>query len=80
VLPTSRPATFDLLVANIIAQVLVDLAPALAAALAPGATLIVSGIINEREADVAAALVTQGLTLEERKAEGDWVLLVATRG
>lgn len=80
VLPTSRPATFDLVVANIIAQVLVDLAPPLAAALAPGALLIVSGIINEREADVAAALVAQGLTVEERKAEGDWVLLVARHG
>jgi ribosomal protein L11 methyltransferase len=80
VLPSSRPATFDLVVANIIAQVLVDLAPPLAAALAPGALIIVSGIIREREADVAAALVEQGLTVEERKAEGDWVLLVARRG
>jgi ribosomal protein L11 methyltransferase len=80
VLPTSRPATFDLVVANIIAQVLVDLAPALAAALAPGAPLIASGIINERETDVAAALVAHGLTVEERKAEGDWVLLVARHG
>jgi ribosomal protein L11 methyltransferase len=67
-------------VANIIAQVLMDLAPALAAALAPGAPLIVSGIINERESGVAAALAAQGLTLEERKSEGDWVLLVARRG
>jgi ribosomal protein L11 methyltransferase len=79
VLPSSRPATFDLVVANIIAQVLVDLAQPLATALGPGAPLIVSGIINEREADVAAALVAQGLIVEERKAEGDWVLLVARR-
>jgi ribosomal protein L11 methyltransferase len=80
VLPASRPATFDLIVANIIAQALVDLAPALGAALAPGALLIVSGIINEREADVAAALAAQGLTVEDRKTEGEWVLLMARRG
>ena len=71
-----NPLVVDLIVANIIARVLVALAHDLAGALCAGGLLITSGIIAEREADVAAALAAAGLTPIERRQEGDWVALV----
>jgi ribosomal protein L11 methyltransferase len=67
---------FDLIVANIIARVLATLAADLAGALAPGGTLIASGIIAEREDEVVAAFVAAGLAPVERRQERDWVALV----
>lgn len=69
-------AGLDLIVANIIARVLAALAGTMAGALAPGGILIASGIIAEREHEVADACVAAGLALRERKQQGDWVALV----
>ncbi|MBK9710258.1 MAG: 50S ribosomal protein L11 methyltransferase [Kouleothrix sp.] len=71
---------FDLIVANIIARVLAALAQDLAAALRPAGVLIASGIIAEREAEVAEAFAAAGLDPVERRQEGDWVALVYRRG
>ncbi|MDA8217966.1 MAG: 50S ribosomal protein L11 methyltransferase [Dehalococcoidales bacterium] len=70
---------FDLIVANIIAHVLRDLAGPLAEALAPGGLLVASGIIAEREAEVVTAFADTGLPIVERRQRGDWVALVARR-
>ncbi len=70
---------FDLVVANIIAKVIIELAHGLAAALQPSGTLIVSGIIAEKADSVALALAAAGLHNLERRTEGDWVALVARR-
>jgi ribosomal protein L11 methyltransferase len=67
---------FDLIVANLIAKVLVILAEDIAAALVPGGTLISSGIIIDREDEVALALAAAGLSQIERRREGEWVALV----
>ncbi|MEF3273305.1 MAG: 50S ribosomal protein L11 methyltransferase [Chloroflexus sp.] len=72
-------AAFDLIVANLIAKVLVVLAPDLAAALKPGGRLVSSGIINVKEDDVATAFAAVGLQQIERYVEGEWVALVHTR-
>lgn len=72
----SQFSGFDLIVANIIARVLAVLAADMAGALAPGGVLISSGIIAEREAEVAAAFAQTGLQPLERHQEGDWVALV----
>jgi ribosomal protein L11 methyltransferase len=71
-----NPQTFDLIVANILARILTALAEDLAAALRPGAILISSGIIAEREDEVTLAYATVGLERVERHQEGDWVALV----
>jgi ribosomal protein L11 methyltransferase len=76
-LPLDRPEQFDLVLANIIARVLIELAQELAAALAPGGKLLASGIIAEREAQVARAFAAAGLAVERRVQSGDWVTLVA---
>lgn len=69
--------TYDLILANIIARVLIELSPALSAALNPGAELLASGIIEERVDDVRASFQRAQLRLEHQESEGDWWLLVA---
>lgn len=70
---------FDFIAANIIAVVIVELAPGLAAALAPGGTLVASGIIEERYEEVALALAAAGLGIADLLREDDWVAIVAER-
>lgn len=78
-LPLPEPQTFDLVLANIIARVLVELAAELAAVLAPAGRLLASGIIAEREAEVVDALAAAGLAVERRVQSGDWVTLVVSQ-
>jgi ribosomal protein L11 methyltransferase len=76
------PGTFDVVVANILANVLVALAPALAAKLAPGGVLLLSGILGPQEAEVRAAHLAQGLAPLPGgdRREGEWTLLALRRG
>jgi ribosomal protein L11 methyltransferase len=67
----------DLVLANIVANVIIHLAGALAAAARPGATLIASGIIRDRRHEVEDALTAVGFTTVDRLAEDEWVTLVA---
>lgn len=69
-------ATCDLIVANIIAKVLIAVTPDMLTALKPGGVLISSGIIAEREDEVALAYAVAGLERVARRQQGDWVALV----
>jgi ribosomal protein L11 methyltransferase len=73
-LPTGE-APFDIVLANLIAGVLVPLAPRLHDELQPGGTLIASGIFVDRETEVTEAFEAAGLVVEDRMMEGDWVAL-----
>jgi ribosomal protein L11 methyltransferase len=73
-LPSNEPA-FGVVLANLIAGVLVPLAPQLRAELADGGVLLASGIFVDREAEVVAAFEAAGLRVTARDAEGDWVAL-----
>ena len=73
-------AECDLIVANIIAKVLVAVTPDTHTALKPGGILISSGIIAEREDEVALAYAAAGFERLERKQQGDWVALVHRKG
>jgi ribosomal protein L11 methyltransferase len=75
---TLPPRRYHLIVANILARVIIALAPALAAALEPGGVVITSGILAERGDEVDAALQAAGLRLLERRQEGDWLAIVAS--
>jgi ribosomal protein L11 methyltransferase len=77
-LPSGEGA-FDLVLANLIAGVLVPLAPVLRDELRAGATLLASGIFLDREPEVRTAFETAGLEIRTRLAEGDWVALGAVR-
>jgi len=76
-LPLPAPETFDLVLANIIARVLIELASELRSVLRPNGKLLASGIIAEREAEVLAAFASAGLAVERRVQSGDWVTIVA---
>jgi ribosomal protein L11 methyltransferase len=75
----SGEGPFEVVLANLIASLLVTLAGDLEAELAPGGTLVASGIFVDREAEVREALEQAGLTVTHRWAEGDWVALAAGR-
>jgi ribosomal protein L11 methyltransferase len=77
-LPVSDPP-FDLVLANLIASLLVTLAPELAAVVRPGGRLLASGIFVDREGEVRGAFGSVGLRVDGRTAEGDWVALEARR-
>ncbi len=68
--------TFDLVLANIVAPVLVRIAADLGARLAPAGTLVLAGIIADAEASVVEAFAARGLLVTARDARGDWVSLV----
>lgn len=70
---------WQLVVANILAHILINLMPDLAAALAPGGKLILSGMIEEQESEVTAKAQAHGLVVVDRKVEEDWVALVVER-
>jgi ribosomal protein L11 methyltransferase len=61
--------------ANIQADILLPLAPALTAALAPGATLVLSGLLTQATPPVLAAYQAEGLVLEARRDEDEWTAL-----
>jgi ribosomal protein L11 methyltransferase len=71
--------SYPLVLANLVAAVLVELAPQLASYVAFGGTLLASGIIGERGPEVEAALAAAGLPCEERRVDGEWVSLRARR-
>lgn len=69
--------TYDLVLANIEARVLIPLAGALAARVAPGGTLVLSGILVGQEDDVVAAYAA--LRCEARPTFGEWAAIVLRR-
>ena len=69
---------FDLVVANISARVVTDMAHHLVDAMAPGGRLIASGIIDDRSDEVVTALERSGAEVEERLIDGDWITLLAS--
>ncbi|HYI67047.1 MAG TPA: 50S ribosomal protein L11 methyltransferase [Candidatus Limnocylindrales bacterium] len=74
-LPANPDERHGLVLANLVAAVLVDLAPRLAAHLAPGGTLVAGGIIEPRASEVGDALRAARLAVRERRDDGEWVSL-----
>lgn len=68
---------FDVVAANIVADVVIELTKEIERFLAPGAVFLMSGIIDEREDDVLAALERK-FRVVGRKEEKGWVALAAT--
>ncbi len=70
---------YDVVLANIIARILVELADAIIKATRPGGSMVLAGIITEREEDVVAAFAERGVNVITRRQEEDWVSLVLRR-
>ena len=68
-------APYDLLIANILAGPLVELAPDFAASVSPGATLVLAGLLDTQADAVIESYKAEGMTLVARDA-GEWCVLV----
>jgi ribosomal protein L11 methyltransferase len=78
--PLSRMGgTFDLVVANILANTLVELAPSLARKVAPGGRLLLAGILAGQAGEVRRAFLARGLAAAGERRDGEWVLLAMGR-
>jgi ribosomal protein L11 methyltransferase len=69
---------FDLIVANILAGPLVALAPSIRRLLAPGGTVILSGLVPPQTNRVAAAYRAAGLRFERAEQREEWMTLSFT--
>ena len=72
-------AQYDIVLVNIVADVIIGLAPVLPHFLNENSLLLCSGILDTRLADVRAALEKAGLNILEVKAKEDWRSLCAKR-
>ena len=72
-------ATFDVVLANLVASLLIDLSEPLAESVRPGGVLIASGIFADREQEVRTAFESVGLRVVGAISEGDWVALETER-
>ncbi|MBQ7302993.1 MAG: 50S ribosomal protein L11 methyltransferase [Clostridia bacterium] len=79
-LATDVTEQYDIVVANIVADAIIALSPAVVPLLKTGGVYIVSGIIDTREQDVLPALAAAGFTVTARRAHGGWVCLTCQRG
>ncbi|MBQ3488648.1 MAG: 50S ribosomal protein L11 methyltransferase, partial [Clostridia bacterium] len=67
-----RQRKWDMVLVNIVADVIVGLAPVLPNFLGKDTVLLCSGILDTRLSDVTAALEANGIRIEEVKAKEDW--------
>lgn len=68
-------APYDLLIANILAGPLVELAPDFARSVLPGGSLLLAGLLETQEPTVRAAYRRAGFRLAARMVRGDWSIL-----
>ncbi len=78
--PLSRiEGTYDLVVANVLAEILADLKEEVGARCAPGGALILSGILAEKSDWVAQEYAEAGWLLAGQREEGQWSALLLRR-
>lgn len=70
---------YDVVLANIIARILIELSEYLVQATRQGGSLVLAGIIESREADVVDAFAARGAMVKTRRQIDDWVSLVLVR-
>ena len=70
---------YDLICANIVADIIIRMAPDVARYMKPDAVLLASGIITERAEEVTAALEAHGLKVARRLDDNGWCALVVKR-
>ena len=73
------PGEADVIVANLIADLILKMAPAIPVHLKPSGCFVGSGIIKDRLPDVTDALSRQGLTVTRVREAGEWAAVVACR-
>lgn len=71
--------TYDIVVANILADVIIPMAPVIPARMKKGGYFITSGIIDFKENEVKEAIEKAGLTVVEVNHQGEWVNITARK-
>jgi len=77
VLEILKRETFDLILANLTADILLYLIPVAAKALQPGGYLIASGILDTRWDEVREALLVHGFRIKDSLLDGEWMGFIA---
>jgi ribosomal protein L11 methyltransferase len=72
----SAAPPYDVVAANIFPNVLIELAPDLAAAVRSGGVLVTSGAVAARAEEAIDAVCAAGLSLEEQRSQDGWVGMV----
>ncbi|GMM94199.1 50S ribosomal protein L11 methyltransferase [Qipengyuania sp. MTN3-11] len=72
---TQARAPYDLLIANILARPLIDLAQDFAQVVAPGGSVLLAGLLETQEPAVRRAYRRAGFRLARRHVRGDWSIL-----
>ena len=70
---------YDLICANIVADIIIRMAPDVGAYMKQDAVLLASGIITERAEEVVSALEAAGLAVKERLEDNGWCALVVQK-
>lgn len=68
-------APYDLLIANILARPLIEMAPDFARSVAPGGSVVLAGLLTTQEEAVRRAYRLVGFRLARRLVRGDWSIL-----
>lgn len=71
-------ARYDLIIANILAEPLIAIAPDIAAVAAPGATIVLAGLLSNQADPVIEAYAARGCNEAARDERGDWTILRLT--
>ena len=74
-----RAYPYDLITANIVADIIIRMSPDVGALMHVGTVLLVSGIILERSGDVVEALEKNGLKVVERAVDNDWCAMAVMK-
>lgn len=78
--PQAEANGYDLLVANVSAKVITELAEHIVRVVRSGGTLIFSGILDKQQAEVVERMVALGVQFDEGLTDADWVALVGRVG
>jgi ribosomal protein L11 methyltransferase len=78
-LDTAPEENFDLLMANILAEPLLEMAEAITSKLKPGGLLILSGLLRSQSKDLLKAYTRLGFSLVRRLRQGEWAALLLRR-
>ena len=78
--PKAESDGYDLLVANVSAKVITELAEHIVNVVKSGGTLIFSGILDKQQTEVIERMVALGVQFDEGLTDADWVALVGRVG
>lgn len=70
---------YDIVVANIVADVIIPLSSIAPRYMKDGAKFLCSGIIENREGDVSEAIINNGFNILEKNKDGDWFAIICER-